>query len=141
MRIRSRCSVLHLDAFRYIVNSQSKYRPRKGRGDDHASSTVHTRRARPAWLRPLAAALRTMGRAVRAWWPRLRPWVRPPSPWWPRPARQRPRRHPALLAERPMHGYEMIQELTDRTGGVWRPSPGSVYPALQMQLVSTWIIS
>ena len=38
----------------------------------------------------------------------------------------------ALLAERPMHGYEMIQELTNRTGGVWRPSPGSVYPALQM---------
>jgi len=32
----------------------------------------------------------------------------------------------ALLAERPMHGYEMIQELEARTGGVWRPSPGSV---------------
>jgi DNA-binding PadR family transcriptional regulator len=38
----------------------------------------------------------------------------------------------ALLGERPMHGYEMIQELTNRTGGVWRPSPGSVYPALQL---------
>lgn len=38
----------------------------------------------------------------------------------------------ALLAERPMHGYEMIQELEQRTGGVWRPSPGSVYPTLQM---------
>jgi len=38
----------------------------------------------------------------------------------------------ALLAERPMHGYEMIQELETRTGGVWRPSPGSVYPTLQM---------
>jgi DNA-binding PadR family transcriptional regulator len=38
----------------------------------------------------------------------------------------------ALLAERPMHGYEMIQELIDRTQGVWRPSPGSVYPALQL---------
>ncbi|MBX6765925.1 MAG: helix-turn-helix transcriptional regulator [Actinomadura rubrobrunea] len=38
----------------------------------------------------------------------------------------------ALLAERPMHGYEMIQELADRTDGVWRPSPGSVYPTLQM---------
>ncbi len=37
----------------------------------------------------------------------------------------------ALLAERPMHGYEMIQELLERTRGVWRPSPGSVYPALQ----------
>ena len=38
----------------------------------------------------------------------------------------------ALLAERPMHGYEMIQELTERTSGVWRPSPGSIYPALQL---------
>jgi DNA-binding PadR family transcriptional regulator len=38
----------------------------------------------------------------------------------------------ALLAERPMHGYEMIQELESRTGGVWRPSPGSVYPTLQL---------
>src|SRR5690349_13398372 len=38
----------------------------------------------------------------------------------------------ALLKERPMHGYEMIQELDSRTGGVWRPSPGSVYPTLQM---------
>lgn len=38
----------------------------------------------------------------------------------------------ALLAERPMHGYEMIQELEERTGGVWRPSPGAIYPALQL---------
>jgi DNA-binding PadR family transcriptional regulator len=38
----------------------------------------------------------------------------------------------ALLTERPMHGYEMIQELDARTGGIWRPSPGSVYPTLQM---------
>jgi DNA-binding transcriptional ArsR family regulator len=37
----------------------------------------------------------------------------------------------ALLVERPMHGYEMISELADRTGGAWRPSPGSVYPTLQ----------
>jgi DNA-binding PadR family transcriptional regulator len=38
----------------------------------------------------------------------------------------------ALLTERPMHGYEMIQELDQRTGGAWRPSPGSVYPTLQL---------
>jgi DNA-binding PadR family transcriptional regulator len=38
----------------------------------------------------------------------------------------------ALLNERPMHGYEMIQELESRTGGLWRPSPGSVYPTLQL---------
>ena len=38
----------------------------------------------------------------------------------------------ALLLERPMHGYEMIQELDSRTNGIWRPSPGSVYPTLQL---------
>ena len=38
----------------------------------------------------------------------------------------------ALLAERPMHGYEMIRELDERTGGLWKPSPGSVYPTLQL---------
>ena len=38
----------------------------------------------------------------------------------------------ALLLERPMHGYEMIQELENRTGGIWRPSPGSIYPTLQL---------
>ncbi|MCT2584706.1 PadR family transcriptional regulator [Actinophytocola gossypii] len=37
-----------------------------------------------------------------------------------------------LLAERPMHGYEMIQEITERSGQNWRPSPGSVYPTLQL---------
>jgi DNA-binding PadR family transcriptional regulator len=37
----------------------------------------------------------------------------------------------ALLAEAPMHGYQIITELTERSGGVWRPSPGSVYPTLQ----------
>jgi len=38
----------------------------------------------------------------------------------------------ALLAERPMHGYEIIQEISERSGGLWRPSPGSVYPNLQL---------
>jgi DNA-binding PadR family transcriptional regulator len=38
----------------------------------------------------------------------------------------------SLLGERSMHGYEIIQELEERSGGVWRPSPGSVYPTLQM---------
>jgi DNA-binding PadR family transcriptional regulator len=37
----------------------------------------------------------------------------------------------ALLAEEPMHGYQIITELTERSGGVWSPSPGSVYPTLQ----------
>ena len=38
----------------------------------------------------------------------------------------------ALLAERPMHGYEMIKELEQRTGGAWVPSAGSIYPTLQL---------
>ena len=37
----------------------------------------------------------------------------------------------ALLAESPMHGYQIISEITARSGGVWAPSPGSVYPTLQ----------
>ena len=36
-----------------------------------------------------------------------------------------------VLAERsPLHGYELIAELEERSGGRWRPSPGSMYPAL-----------
>ena len=37
----------------------------------------------------------------------------------------------ALLAEEPRNGYQIIQEISERSGGVWRASPGSVYPALQ----------
>ena len=37
----------------------------------------------------------------------------------------------ALLAEEPMHGYQIIQEIGRRSGGAWKPSPGSVYPTLQ----------
>jgi DNA-binding PadR family transcriptional regulator len=37
-----------------------------------------------------------------------------------------------LLADRPMHGYEMIQEIAERSQNLWRPSPGSVYPTLQL---------
>lgn len=38
----------------------------------------------------------------------------------------------ALLAEQPMHGYQIIHEIEERSGGSWKPSPGSVYPTLQM---------
>lgn len=31
-----------------------------------------------------------------------------------------------------MHGYEMIQEIASRSNGLWKPSPGSVYPTLQL---------
>ncbi len=36
----------------------------------------------------------------------------------------------ALLAEEPRNGYSMIQEVSQRSGGLWQPSPGSMYPAL-----------
>ncbi len=38
----------------------------------------------------------------------------------------------ALLAEQPMHGYQIIREIEKRSGGSWKPSPGSVYPTLQL---------
>lgn len=37
----------------------------------------------------------------------------------------------AVLASRPMHGYQVMQELEQLSGGRWRPSAGSVYPILQ----------
>ncbi|MGE3272787.1 MAG: PadR family transcriptional regulator, partial [Chloroflexota bacterium] len=37
----------------------------------------------------------------------------------------------ALLAEQPRNGYQIIQEIAERSGGLWKPSSGSVYPALQ----------
>lgn len=36
-----------------------------------------------------------------------------------------------LLEERPLHGYQLIHEIAERSGGFWRPSPGSIYPAVQ----------
>jgi DNA-binding PadR family transcriptional regulator len=38
----------------------------------------------------------------------------------------------AALGDGATHGYELIQRLEERTGGRWKPSPGSVYPTLQM---------
>lgn len=35
-----------------------------------------------------------------------------------------------LLSGEPMHGYQLMQTIADRTGGRWTPSPGAVYPAL-----------
>ena len=35
-----------------------------------------------------------------------------------------------LLAEEPMHGYQLMQAVADRTGGGWRLSPGAVYPTI-----------
>lgn len=38
----------------------------------------------------------------------------------------------ALLGEQPRHGYELIKELEERTGGAYRPSPGVIYPTLSL---------
>ncbi|MCW2756134.1 MAG: PadR family transcriptional regulator [Marmoricola sp.] len=45
----------------------------------------------------------------------------------------------SLLSEKPSNGYGLIKEITDRSGGTWYPSPGSVYPTLQ-QLVDEDLI-
>jgi DNA-binding PadR family transcriptional regulator len=37
-----------------------------------------------------------------------------------------------LLAGEGRNGYQLMQEIEERSGGTWRPSPGSVYPALQL---------
>jgi DNA-binding PadR family transcriptional regulator len=38
----------------------------------------------------------------------------------------------AVLAEGPGHGYELMQRLEEKSEGAWRPSPGSIYPTLQL---------
>jgi DNA-binding PadR family transcriptional regulator len=35
-----------------------------------------------------------------------------------------------LLSERPMHGFEIMEEIFQRTVGMWHPGPSSIYPAL-----------
>ena len=47
------------------------------------------------------------------------------------PARRRRTALLTLLDEEPRNGYQLMQEIEHRSDGVWRPSPGSVYPALQ----------
>ena len=65
-----------------------------------------------------------------------------PRGWW--PGQQGPARGPkagrgdvraailALLREGPRNGYQIMSEIQERSGGAWRPSPGAVYPALQL---------
>ena len=38
----------------------------------------------------------------------------------------------SALTDGPAHGYELIRRLEEKSGGTWRPSPGSVYPTLQL---------
>src|ERR1700712_4417473 len=35
-----------------------------------------------------------------------------------------------LLAEEPMHGYQLMQAIAERSGGRWTPSPGAIYPTI-----------
>ncbi len=35
-----------------------------------------------------------------------------------------------LLAEQPMHGYQLMQAIAEKTQGAWRPSPGAIYPTI-----------
>lgn len=37
-----------------------------------------------------------------------------------------------LLTEQPMHGYQLMEAIAERSGGRWRPSPGAVYPTLNL---------
>lgn len=36
------------------------------------------------------------------------------------------------LADGPAHGYELMGKLEEKSGGMWHPSPGSIYPTLQL---------
>ncbi len=45
-----------------------------------------------------------------------------------------------LLAEQPMHGYQLMQAIAERTGGAWTPSPGAVYPTIN-QLEDEGVVS
>jgi DNA-binding PadR family transcriptional regulator len=73
-------------------------------------------------------------------WSRGGPWGFPgpfggPPPW--AAGRSKARRGDvraailALLTEEPRNGYQLIQQIEERSDGEWRPSPGAVYPALQ----------
>jgi DNA-binding PadR family transcriptional regulator len=75
---------------------------------------------------------RSYGRG-RGWFGGYGPPPRPGGHWRGRKARRGDIRTAALLllAEEPRNGYQIMQEVEHRSDGVWRPSPGSVYPALQ----------
>lgn len=45
-----------------------------------------------------------------------------------------------LLAEEPMHGYQLMQAIADRSGGRWTPSPGAIYPTIN-QLEDEGLVS
>ncbi|MEU5879501.1 PadR family transcriptional regulator [Spirillospora sp. NPDC047279] len=62
------------------------------------------------------------------------PWGRGGPPWARGPKARKGNVRAAilvLLAEAPRNGYQIIQEINERSHGAWKPSPGAVYPALQ----------
>jgi DNA-binding PadR family transcriptional regulator len=86
------------------------------------------------WLQPALA-----GCDPRAGWRAMHPhrrrggWGSPGGPRGPRARRGDVRAAVlALLAEEPRNGYGLISAIEERSGGVWRPSPGSIYPVLQL---------
>lgn len=46
-----------------------------------------------------------------------------------------------LLSEQPMHGYQIMQELSSRSGGAWNPGAGSVYPTLALLADEGFIVA
>lgn len=46
-----------------------------------------------------------------------------------------------LLADEPMHGYELIRRLEEESNGMYSPSPGSIYPTLQMLEDQGYVLS
>jgi DNA-binding PadR family transcriptional regulator len=46
----------------------------------------------------------------------------------------------SVLQERPMHGYEIVRTIQEQSKGLYKPSPGSVYPALKMLLGKGYIV-
>lgn len=62
------------------------------------------------------------------------PWAGGPKSPWRNPKARRGDIRAAILAvlvDEPMNGYQVIQEIAERSGGRWKPSPGSIYPTLQ----------
>lgn len=47
----------------------------------------------------------------------------------------------SLLAERPQHGYELMTAIEERSGGLHRPSAGTIYPTLQQLQDEELVIS
>ena len=74
----------------------------------------------------------------------------PFGPWWAGPARgwrpPKARRGDvraailAVLAEQPMNGYQIIQEIANRSGGVWKPSPGSITRRCNSLRTRAWCV-